>query len=209
MTPDDPRHGEERGYYAHRKAGQEPCDPCKKAHMRAEKVRAMKRLHPKPPVNQIGLVRRLRALARLGWTAQRLGEELGVSHELIKSVLRGGYRWTVGHDIEKRIRDGYERLCMTLPPMRGRNDDSAATRQRQKAIANGWPPPLAWDDIDNPDEVPATDTERTTWKRDELVNEFYLLVRTGSTHKAAAERLHVTPKAIEKAIARQKATEAA
>lgn len=34
MTPDDPRHGKRSGYLAHRRANQDPCDPCTAAHTR-------------------------------------------------------------------------------------------------------------------------------------------------------------------------------
>lgn len=35
MSPDDPRHGKRAGYLAHRRAGQDPCTPCREAHTRA------------------------------------------------------------------------------------------------------------------------------------------------------------------------------
>lgn len=31
MTPNDPRHGSSSGYYAHKRVGQVPCDPCRLA----------------------------------------------------------------------------------------------------------------------------------------------------------------------------------
>jgi hypothetical protein len=34
VTPDDPRHGKRSGYLAHRKAEEQPCDPCSAAHTR-------------------------------------------------------------------------------------------------------------------------------------------------------------------------------
>lgn len=209
MRPDDPRHGEERGYYAHRKAGQEPCDPCKRGHMRAEKIRALKRMNPAERVDQIGYVRRLQALARLGWTAQRLAAEIGISHYLAKQLLAGTYRWQLRSDTAAVIAEGYERLCMTFPTTTRKGEQSAATHAQREAIRRGWAPPLAWDDIDDPNEKPDTGHDRRTYKREQLLEEFFHLVRQGDTHETAARRLGVTTDAIEKARERARKDAAA
>lgn len=44
MTPDDPRHGTNAGYQAHRKADQTPCDDCYRGRLRARKAIELDRL---------------------------------------------------------------------------------------------------------------------------------------------------------------------
>ena len=46
----------------------------------------------------------------------------------------------------ERIAALYDRWCMTPGP--------AATRNRAMAVRRGWAPPLAWNNIDDPDEQP-------------------------------------------------------
>lgn len=97
-------------------------------------------------VNPTGTLRRLRALAALGWPMAELGRRLG-----LPQVPDG--RWAaVDAHAASLVRDLYAELSMTVPPP-GRRYTSA----RGLAARKGWVPPLAWDDdeIDDPAAVPA------------------------------------------------------
>jgi hypothetical protein len=150
MTPNDPRHGTTRGFHA---GCREPC--CKRASARYEKKRRLDRLRGGRQVPAIGAQRRIHALMRLGWTSTDIAEAAGMGRR--ESVLRivNGQKGKPTTWIERKthaaITDVYERLSMRLP-------DPAPHRARTRAIAErkGFAPPLAWDDIDDPDEQPAT-----------------------------------------------------
>lgn len=151
MTPQDPRHGSRRGYYAHRKAGQSACDQCKRAAAAAEARYAMLRargLQSRLPA--VGVQRRLRALYALGWTWTALDREMG-TFNMADKWARQNYAY-VFPATQKTIVDLFERLSMTLPPERTPAERRAAARARNAARKQGWPPPLAWDDIDNDPE---------------------------------------------------------
>jgi predicted DNA-binding protein (UPF0251 family) len=67
----------------------------------------------------------------------------------------------------------------------------------------GWPPPLAWDDIDNPDEKPRGLPTPTRKESAELtVADWDMLRRLGYTRAAAAEYMGISKKRLEKAIER-------
>lgn len=55
MTPDDPRHGTNAGFLAHKRAGQDPCPPCVKARYRHNKgchLRRVRGEHRRVPLGQ-------------------------------------------------------------------------------------------------------------------------------------------------------------
>lgn len=92
-------------------------------------------------VPALGAQRRIRALLRLGWTHPVLRQRAGVD---TSHLARGTYpqilarKWRAADDV-------FRELCLTPGP-------STATRDR--AIKLGYAPPLAFDDIDDPDATP-------------------------------------------------------
>lgn len=92
-------------------------------------------------VSAVGTRRRVQALQAIGWPLSRLGAELG----------RGELGATRSRSDQVQARTAVEvaelfaRLELTPGP-------SSITKIR--AARKGWPPPLAWDDIDDPDEHP-------------------------------------------------------
>lgn len=103
-------------------------------------------------VNATGTRRRIRALQRLGWSQQALADQLGMSAPWITHLMRVQ---RVKPATAERVSELYERLCMTLPPARTPMERASATKARRYAEKAGWPSPLAWDDIDNPNEEAA------------------------------------------------------
>lgn len=88
--------------------------------------------------------RRLRALNAMGWTTRQLADFCDMTQEAVWDVIAGKRGYVVRSTFE-RIDSVYQRLCMTP----GGNSFSVASARR-----HGYPPPLAWDDIDDPDEEP-------------------------------------------------------
>jgi hypothetical protein len=98
-------------------------------------------------VDKIGAVRRIRALMAMGWPRRELSRQAGWKGDTCALIL-DGRKNVVTLATDQRIRDLYDRLCMTQGP-------SAETRRR--TIRAGWASPLAWDDdtIDDPAATPA------------------------------------------------------
>ena len=147
MTPDDPRHGQPRGYYAHLKDGEQPCLACRAATSRYNNLRRMGRINPQ--VSAVGTRRRLQALMAIGWDQHSLAVEVGVTNTRISNLVRGINPEVTWHTAA-RVARVYDRLSMTA-----REGTKAARYARTVARRQGWPPPLAWDDIDNDPEPPA------------------------------------------------------
>lgn len=94
-------------------------------------------------VPSLGSRRRAHALAAVGWPLTAQAEQLGVqvgdyAHSLDRPQLSAGRA--------EAIAALYERLSGTPGP---------SSRARAFAKSRGWAPPLAWDDIDDPDETPS------------------------------------------------------
>ncbi len=95
-----------------------------------------------------GAVRRFHALMALGWTRDLIQPHTRGTN--VQHLSRSPYnrmeagRW---RDIDR----AYRLLHMTQGP---------STLGATRAIAKGYAPPMAWDDIDSPDEVPSTATEQ-------------------------------------------------
>ncbi len=148
MSPDDTRHGTNAGYVAHRRANENACEPCRAAHSRVTlQWRYDEYLNRPRLVASIGTRRRVQALQCLGWSQRMIAAEVGISsQQALRVLLESDRVRVVTHE---RISAAYERLCMTRP-----EPSSASTRARLSAQSRGYAPPLAWDDIDNPDETP-------------------------------------------------------
>lgn len=144
MSPDDPRHGQERGYFAHAVDGEAACEDCLRAHRAAAKRRALAFWRGQPSlIDATGTRRRIQALNAIGWPNHTIAKAGGwTGHSTIRNMLGAEH---VRRANAEKIAEIYERLCMSIGP-------SAVARRR--AAAAGWAPPLAWENIDDPDECP-------------------------------------------------------
>lgn len=198
MRADDERHGEYRGAVAHWLENRErPCDDCARAEWRYRKTRKLRHLRGDAPmVPSIGAVRRVQALQALGWTGPQIAEAAGLSLNSMRSMQYHAAE-TVRAATAKKIAAAFDAMCMTRP------EGHYANRARSMAARRGWAPPLAWDDIDDPNERPkGIDGQRTTWRRADLVAEWETLQAAGESIHSAASQLGVSVGAIEKAIER-------
>lgn len=103
-------------------------------------------------VDATGTVRRLRALATLGWSTREIAARAGVSHKAAAQARRGAA--TVKATTRDRIAAVYRSLLTSTPVGLTPRQRGGITHTRDVARRNGWAGPLAWDDIDN-DPAPA------------------------------------------------------
>lgn len=80
-----------------------------------------------------------------------------------------------------------------------KQERAGVTRSRNIAIRKGYAPPLAWNNIDDPNELPSTTRERTNYLADDLISEVEFLTSFGESIEQAARQLGVSVQAIEKA----------
>ena len=102
---------------------------------------------PLPP-SDIGCVRRVRALQRMGWTLPALCEVAGIEQDGLKSALR---RKRFSSVLAQAVLTVYSRLSDVPPPR-----CAASTAGRREARKWGYASPLAWEgvDIDDPAAEP-------------------------------------------------------
>jgi hypothetical protein len=134
-------------------------------------------------ISPIGTRRRLRALVAIGWSQTKLGERIGMGPGNFCSMLQ---RDQISVRTARAVAELYEQLWNTQPPEATHRDKIAASRARNYAAANSWPPPLAWDDdtIDDPAAEPMLDAEAS----DELDEAMVLRIMTGTLQLARSTK---------------------
>lgn len=145
MAPEDPRHGTVAGYSQHIRSRVEPCEPCRRAQMRYSKGWKLRNLDGARATRPaIGSQRRVRALMRIGWSTNQIADRSGIGMGTVSRIANGTTP-RLSRAVADAVAALFEELSLTHGPA-----DVVARR----AAARGWAPPLAWDDIDNPDEKP-------------------------------------------------------
>lgn len=91
-----------------------------------------------------GTIRRIRALAVLGWSCTHIGKRIGIDSSVVREIARGE-RGTVLPRTAREIAAVFAELATSRGPV-------ASVRTR--ALSKGWAPPAAWDDIDDPGATP-------------------------------------------------------
>lgn len=104
-------------------------------------------MRPTTIVPIIGSRRRVQALMRMGWSIRDISDATGVKYMTIHNLIdtSGRDRKGVQLRLHEIIREHYEKVSGTV---------GSSTRSRNIAIQKVWAPPLAWDDIDDPEEEP-------------------------------------------------------
>lgn len=126
------------------------CDDCKTASARHRRWLSYDhaRGHYRT-IDATGTRRRILALGVMRWRYSDLAAELGIYRSQVGEMASEYAK--VHRDTARRVADLYDRLCMTQGPGTARTEIWARKR--------GGHPPLAWDDIDNPEATPATPLE--------------------------------------------------
>ncbi|MEQ7847743.1 hypothetical protein [Nocardioides kribbensis] len=145
MLPDDPRHGTRAGFYAHRKDGETACARCRRAAATYEAMRQAGKITPEIPA--FGTVRRIQALMALGYTTNEIAARAGLSGSHVRMLAQ---QRSVYGEVASKVDAAYEALSGTVPT-------PTPTREwlRERATRCRYLPPLAWDDIDDPNERPS------------------------------------------------------
>jgi hypothetical protein len=143
-------------------------------------------------VDATGTRRRMQALVAAGWSTEEQRRRLGFSSATTHKITTG-IRGVVTVRVRDAVRRLFDELALVVP-----EPGQGATLARKRAVANGWPPPLAWDDdIDNPAATPAEGWDAVE-ARDVGLEEWWRLVRYGEDPARAAWRVGVGLSAIEK-----------
>ncbi|MCL2586095.1 MAG: hypothetical protein FWE35_26980, partial [Streptosporangiales bacterium] len=154
------------------------------------------------PVDATGTRRRIQALVRRGWSLSKISQRLRTDRANMKRLLTAG---KVRAETARKVRDLYNEIWDEPPPEDGHRDQIAASRARNRAEAEGWPPPAAWDDdrIDDPAAEPADGWRRRPRNRlkgAELAAEARELARLDVTGREAEMRLRTGRKATQDAM---------
>lgn len=150
IAPDDPRHGSNRGYLA---GCTDAC--CKTAHADYRRnLRTRQYLHGGSlKVDATGTRRRLQALVARGWNLWAIDDALGKKRTYSHNLLQRNSS-TILASTAASVSEVYERLAMIDPDTSTSMKLLVANRSKNLARRMGWPPPLAWEDIDDPNEQP-------------------------------------------------------
>jgi hypothetical protein len=123
---------------------------------------------PRSRVPALGTRRRLQALARLGWSLAQQADQLSRRPASLRRSMASD---TVTADTAHAVAVLYARLETTGPPELTAEQRAAADAVRREALPHGWPPPLAWDDIDTDPAPPATPPAATKHDIDDIAIE--------------------------------------
>lgn len=163
--------------------------------LRARVSAAILAVRPARPLTPVGVTRRVRALACLGWSVTEIAAAAGVNVDTVKEVRRGERREL--HTAGPALVAAYDALSMRTPSPLTRQDRSAVTQVRNRAARAGWAPPLAWDDdtIDDPAATPDLGAPPADARHDDVVDDAVLdRVLTGiPTATTSAERAALIP----------------
>ena len=189
-------HGTYAGAVRHWERREPVCEPCGVAARRTRKRNRLRALAGEPAtVPKLGTRRRVHALMAIGWTYTQIAAEAGVSYATLRDLYRGHrVYWSVA----KAIADTYDRLSDT-PAAPSRN----ATYVINLARRNGWPPPSAWFDIDDPDEQPDFGNDKRMSPEEKLA-EFEWLTSLGVSEHEAFRQISWSHDAMERYLERQK-----
>lgn len=147
-------------------------------------------------IPNVGTMRRLQALAAIGYSYNLIGEYLGgVEASNIWKYITG-HQKTVSTDFARRVEKVFHEL--QLHPRLG--SDYATRRARAHAVSKGWAPPLAWDEgaIDDPMAKPVKFKGRTKASLDDIDH----LRSLGFTNREIAFELGMELESLERRFAR-------
>ncbi|MFJ8016190.1 hypothetical protein [Streptomyces sp. NPDC096339] len=159
-------------------------------------------------VDATGTIRRVQALAVLGWTTRAISAYVTcVSPKTLEQLGRTGRDSKVTAQLARAVRDFYVKKSH-LPISADEISPWVAERRRNHAARLGWVRPAMWDDdaIDDPDAEPQACP--TTPRYIALGEDCLELERQGHSREQIAARLGVTRDGLQRALSlyRQKQT---
>lgn len=139
--PPDHKHGQAHTCYNTHGCRCRSCRTAKSRHRNPYEWETRRRVGRDVWVPAAGTVRRLRALAVMGWPISAIAAETNLFHRSLGKV-REGSRARVHLSTHQAVSAVFERFSMQY------NTTRAGRITRTRALAKGWLPPLAWDDVD-------------------------------------------------------------
>lgn len=112
----------------------------------AEAILALAPAHAPNRVPALGTMRRLQALAAMGWPLAHIGHIAGMHSTKVNDLVAGRRK-----RIPRAQANAVDQMFRAL-----HNTPGPSPKTRTAAARNGWVPAAAWTDIDNPDAQPAT-----------------------------------------------------
>lgn len=97
----------------------------------------------------VGIQRRIKGLNRLGYSVAEISRESGCDVDGLKRLRNRAKPVFVRREIAAAVIEAFDRMCMTTPPK-----TRSSVWAVRSAESRGYLPPLAWDDIDDPNERP-------------------------------------------------------
>lgn len=163
---------------------------------------AYRMAQPGANVSSVGTVRRLRALAVIGWPNGYIADRLGLSDPAGLNKVYVGRRRCVTARRAAAVADLFDELWDQPGP---------SERHRRWAASKGWAPPLAWDDdtIEDPAACPdAPGPLDAVGRAYDLLDRYADLIdHVKADHATAAFRLgYDKPSSLKRALSRAKAT---
>lgn len=109
--------------------------------------RTHQRLHalpdtPPEPIPLWRVQRRLRSLQAAGWSQYRIAEHIGVHQGTVSNLVRGHHNAVL------------EKAALRIIAFYQQHHTDPVKSPTTAAKRAGWVPPLWWDDIDDPNEIP-------------------------------------------------------
>lgn len=166
-----------------------------------------------PGVNTVGSMRRLQALATIGYAIPDVAPYVYCAPRTVLSPIRtGNYRnsrtkrpYAISPQLHQEIVDFYE--VHYTRPLNGQKAD----RMRGWAANRGWYGPQAWEgvDMDDPSALPVLVEPPPSRFTPIDLNELDWLLSTGVSLEDAAQRMGKSVKGIQKALSRQRQRSAA
>ena len=139
-------------------------------------------------VDALGTRRRIQSLAWIGWSIPQLAARSGVDKQSLHRALRHE-QLTAATAVA--VRDLYDRLWNVTPRPSDRATATAVTRTRNRASAHGWHPPMAWDNIDDPNETPTATTATKLSRTEHCIITTAELLDLGVDPDEIARRLNI------------------
>jgi len=145
--------GTPAGFSQHRRDRTEPCPACREAERTYQREWARQhRTGQNQWVDATGTKRRLQALITAGYPMRWLGEWIGCPPGTMSTMVGPSKKVTIRN--KERVEALYERLAYKTPHPTTTRSKAAVTRAKRVGEKRGWAPPLAWDNIDDPQERP-------------------------------------------------------
>lgn len=168
-------------------------------HLLAVPAPALAAFAPGALVDAVGTRRRIQALAWVGWSIPQLATRAGIDKQSLHRAIRHDQ---VTAATATAIRDLYDELWNVAPTPLDRHASAAITRTRNRARAEGWHPPMAWDDIDDANETPTATTTNKLSRTEYCIDTTAELLTFGVGPDEIARRLNVQPASLQRVLHR-------